>query len=78
MSQSIDSAQRIKGKNKNHKEEIIILDGHHRSYAKKNCSVDPIENVIIVSSKSGETAKQTVKNILNKNTNGYKCKSSLN
>ena len=61
----------IKGEDGEGKEEIIILDGHHRSYAKKNCSVDPIENVIIVSSKSGETAKQTVKNIISnlKNSN---------
>ena len=54
----------IKGKNKNHKEEIIILDGHHRSYAKKSCSMDPNENVIIVYSKSGKTAKETAESVI--------------
>jgi len=54
----------IKGKNKNHKEEIIILDGHHRSYAKKSCSIDPNENVIIVYSKSGKTAKETAESVI--------------
>ena len=52
----------IKGPGENLNEEIIILDGHHRSYVKKNCYENPTDKVIIVHSRPGKLATKTAEN----------------